>query len=97
MGIPRDHAGRDILSKFLILLPLRTVYFRSYHYETPCTWVFFLFEIRKNLDLRKTLNQDFFVRYSEAVLLVKCIPEESRGIFSPREPPAAPGIGISAP
>ena len=36
MGIPRDHAGRDILSKFLILLPLRAVYFRSYHYETPC-------------------------------------------------------------
>ena len=23
MGIPCDHAGRDILSKFLILLPLR--------------------------------------------------------------------------
>ena len=36
MGIPRDHAGRDILSKLLILLPLRAVYFRSYHYETPC-------------------------------------------------------------
>ena len=36
MGIPRDHAARDILSKFSILLPLRAVYFRSYHYETPC-------------------------------------------------------------
>ena len=36
MGNPRDHAARDILSKFSILLPLRAVYFRSYHYETPC-------------------------------------------------------------
>ena len=37
MGNPRDHAVRDIASKFSIFLPLRAIYFRSYQYETPCT------------------------------------------------------------
>ena len=36
MGNPRDHAVRDIASKFSIFLPLRAIYFRSYRYETPC-------------------------------------------------------------
>ena len=36
MGNPRDHAVRDIASKFSIFLPLRAIYFRSYQYETPC-------------------------------------------------------------
>ena len=36
MGNPRDHAIRDIASKFSIFLPLRAIHFRSYHYETPC-------------------------------------------------------------
>ena len=34
MGNPRDHAAREILSKFSILLLLRAVYFRSFLYET---------------------------------------------------------------
>ena len=37
MGNPRDHAVRDIASKFSIFLPLRAIYFRSYRYETPCS------------------------------------------------------------
>ena len=37
MGNPCEHAARDISSKFSILLSLRAIYFRSYHYETPCT------------------------------------------------------------
>ena len=37
MGNPRDHAFRDIASKFSIFLPLRAIYFRSERYETPCT------------------------------------------------------------
>ena len=36
MGNPSDHAARDIISKFSIFLPPRAIYFRSYHYETPC-------------------------------------------------------------
>ena len=39
MGNPRDHAVRDIASKFSIFLPLRAIYFRSYRYETPCTFI----------------------------------------------------------
>ena len=38
MSNPCDHAARHILSKFSFPLPLRGVYFRSYLYETPCTW-----------------------------------------------------------
>jgi hypothetical protein len=38
MGNPSDHAVRDIASKFSIFLPLRAIYFRSYRYETPCTY-----------------------------------------------------------
>ena len=37
MSNPRDNVARDILSKFSIHLPLRSVYFRSFLYETPCT------------------------------------------------------------
>ena len=36
MGNRPDHAIRDIASKFSIFLPPRAIYFRSYHYETPC-------------------------------------------------------------
>ena len=36
MGNPCEHAARDILSKFSILLPPRAIYFTSYQYETPC-------------------------------------------------------------
>ena len=32
-----EHATRDILSKFSILLPFRAIYFRSYQYDTPCS------------------------------------------------------------
>ena len=61
MGSPCDHAARDILSIFSILLPLRATYFRSYHYETPCTifgWLIFLqwiviFSIEKKLHILK--------------------------------------------
>ena len=35
-GNPCEHAATDISSKFSILLALRAIYFRSYHYETPC-------------------------------------------------------------
>ena len=45
MGNPRDHAVRDIASKFSIFLPLRAIYFRSYRYETPCTKNEILFTI----------------------------------------------------
>ena len=37
MSNPHDHAARNMSSKFSILLPLRSVYFRSFLYETPCT------------------------------------------------------------
>ena len=37
MGNPRDHAVRDISSKFWIFLPLRAILKKPYHYETPCT------------------------------------------------------------
>ena len=37
MGNPHDQATRDKLSKCLILLPLRAVYFRSFLYETSCS------------------------------------------------------------
>ena len=33
MGNPSDHAARDISPKFSIFLPLRAIYFRSYHYR----------------------------------------------------------------
>ena len=42
MGNPRDHAARDISSKFSIFLPLRAIYFIPYHYETPCIMKIFL-------------------------------------------------------
>ena len=42
MGNPRDHAVRDIASKFSIFLPLRAIYFRSYRYETPCRAIYYL-------------------------------------------------------
>ena len=42
MGNPRDHAARDIWSKFSIFLPLRAIYFIPYHYETPCIMKIFL-------------------------------------------------------
>ena len=45
MGNPRDHAVRDISSQFSIFLPLRAIYFRSYHYETPCKLIF----VRRNI------------------------------------------------
>ena len=37
MGNPRDHAARDILSKFTIFFPSRAFSKKPYHYETPCT------------------------------------------------------------
>ena len=36
MGNTRDHAARDISSKFSIFLPLRAILKNPYHYETPC-------------------------------------------------------------
>ena len=53
MGNPPDHAASDIISKFSIFLPPRAIYFRSYHYETPCMkqfWSGFIFaEKRPNV------------------------------------------------
>ena len=39
MGNPRDHAVRDISSKFSIFLPLRAILKKPYHYETPCRYM----------------------------------------------------------
>ena len=39
VNMPCEHASRDILSKFSLLLPLRAIYFRSYQYETPCIFL----------------------------------------------------------
>ena len=38
MGKPRDHAARDISSKFSTFVPLRAIQKKPYHYETPCIW-----------------------------------------------------------
>ena len=54
MGILCKHAARDILSKFSILLPLRAFYFRSYHYETPCS------SDRPNVRFGRTVRPNFY-------------------------------------
>ena len=38
MGNPHDHAIKDISSKFSIFLPLRAIWKKPYHYETPCSF-----------------------------------------------------------
>ena len=53
MGNPCEHAARDLLSKFSFLLPLRAIYFRSYHYETPCI-VLIIFSEKNTIFLRES-------------------------------------------
>ena len=35
-----EAASYNNSTKLLILLPLRAIYFYSFHYETPCKWIF---------------------------------------------------------
>ena len=39
MSKPPEPTRNPSLRKFLILVPLRGSYFRSYHYETPCSFL----------------------------------------------------------
>ena len=41
MPIAAEHAFKEKSAKLLILLPLRTIYFRTFQCETPCIYVHF--------------------------------------------------------
>ena len=75
---PREHAARDILYKFLFFLPFRAIYFRSFHYETPC--------IRKKDCFFSGTPHFFGPSYFEAtlaaVILVSCEKHYRVGDFN---------------
>ena len=58
MGTPCNHAARDISSKFSIFLLPRAIYFRSYHYETPCKCILFAIW-RQSTDLYMNLSSSW--------------------------------------
>ena len=41
MSTPPEHTRHRDSRKLLILLPLRAIYFTTFQYETPCTFIFF--------------------------------------------------------
>ena len=56
--------------KYLILLPLRAIYFRSFHYETPCTeWHIFLVNTLYHIQLSSwthSMHVDYITGAAEA-------------------------------
>jgi hypothetical protein len=67
MGNPRNHAEREISSKFSIFLPLRAIFKKPYHFETPCRLILLIKElILLNLI---TIFLDNLINHSENISL----------------------------
>ena len=64
--------------KYLILLPLRAIYFRSFHYETPCIRGFLcVFVFHMYVDS----NNFCHLYYPQAILQIKCLRQRKNFTF----------------